>query len=426
MARLFGLADCNNFFVSCEKAFRPDLARRPVVVLSNNDGCVVSRSAEVKALGIPMGAPRFQIEDQIRRHGIAVFSSNFSLYGDMSGRIMRTLRMFAPSVEQYSIDEAFFNAWEVPAIRADPVCAGRQIRDYILKTTGIPVSIGFAPSRTLSKLANYYVKKHPETGGVMDLSDPDLQHRLLAVCPLEDVWGIGSRLLEKLRLMGISTPWELAASDPDAMRRRFGINMQRTILELNGVSCFEFEDSPAVRKSVVHSSTMSEPSDMLRTVSEAVCSHTASAAAILRQDGLAAGVITVFIRTGFYREDQLFHSASLSARPDPATSDTRVLMHLALDLLRTMWRQGPQYSKVGVMLTELTGLGGIQQSLFSTHQDDDGKGKRLMEVMDRINASGGPGVFFLGQGTPASTWKSSRKFRSPCYTTCWDDVIRVH
>ena len=423
MAKIFGLADCNNFFVSCERAFRPDLARRPVVVLSNNDGCVISRSQEVKALGIPMGAPRFKIENEIRNHSIAVFSSNFALYGNMSNRVMRTLAMFCPDIEQYSIDEAFFNAGTVPVIRDHLTEAGRQIRAYILKTTGIPVSIGFAPSKTLANMANYYVKKHPDTGGVLDLTSRKLQQEILYRCPLEDVWGIGRQLSVKLAQLNIRTPAELAAADFGFIGRRLGVNVQKTVMELNGISCYEFSEDPAPRKSIMHSATMSSPSTIFNDVSEAVCSHVAIAAESMRREGQRASCLTLFFRTGAYQTDGQFYAANGTRAFDSPVNDTRVLTAAALDLLKQYWHQGSRISKIGVILSQFTADSQAQLSLFSDPQKDE-RSARLMEVMDRINSRTRNGVFFLGQGLKDS-WRGSRQRCSPRYTTSWDEVIRV-
>ena len=423
MKKIIGLADCNNFFVSCEKVFRPDLNNRPVVVLSNNDGCVVSRSAEVKALGIPMGAPRFKIQNEIDRYGITVFSSNFPLYGDMSNRVMSTLSRFTPDLEQYSIDEAFFNAGSVPVIRENLTEAGRQIRAYILKTTGIPVSIGFAPSKTLAKLANYYVKKHPEYNGVLDLTQKELQQKLLYICPLSDIWGIGRQLHEKLVQMKIKTPADLASSDYQTMGRKFGINMQKIIMELNGISCYEFVENPAPRKSIMHSSTMGTPSTMLETVSQAVCGHISAAAESMRRDRQCTSCLTVFYRTGAFKADGEFFSATRSQTFTSPVSDTRILIHSGLRLLEQTWRQGYQISKVGIILSELTSQDMTQMSMFNG-EEQKYQNDRLMKVMDEINRSDKGRVFFLGQGIN-KPWGSVRKFHSPRYTTCWNEILKV-
>ncbi len=423
MKKIIGLADCNNFFVSCEKAFRPDLNGRPVVVLSNNDGCVISRSAEVKALKIPMGIPRFKIQHEIEKYGIAVFSSNFALYGDMSNRVMSTLGRFTPDLEQYSIDEAFFNAGAVPVIRDNLTEEGKQIRAYILKTTGIPVSIGFATSKTLAKLANYYVKKHTEYGGVLDLTDDEMKQKLLYICPLSDIWGIGKQLYEKLIQMKIKTPADLAASDYIRMGKKFGVNMQKTIMELNGISCYDFIENPAPRKSIMHSSTMGTPSSMFEIVSQAICGHISAAAESMRKDSQKTCCLTIFYRTGVFKSSGDFFSASRSQTFCTPVSDTRILMHSGIRLLQQTWKQGYQISKVGIILSELVSEEHTQMSMFS-NTEQTVQNERLMKVIDCINSSDKGRVFFLGQGINKQ-WSSVRKFQSPRYTTNWNEIIRV-
>ncbi len=423
MSKIFGLADCNNFFVSCEKAFRPDLAHRPVVVLSNNDGCVISRSAEVKAMGIPMGAPRFQIDAEIKKHNIAVFSSNFALYGDMSNRVISTIRLFTPDVEQYSIDEAFFNASAVAAFKANLTVSGQQMRQYILRTTGIPVSIGFAPSKTLAKLANYYVKKNPQYEGVLDLTGKEMQQRLLYSCPLSDIWGVGRQLLQQLYRINIRTPFELAQSDYNAMGRRFGVNMQKTILELNGISCYEFAEEPVTRQSIMHSSTMGSPSDVMQVVSQALCGHIESACQSMRREKLCTSCLTVFYRTGAFKSHNEFFSTSLSHAFVTPTNDTMQIVHSGIDLLKRTWQQGFFISKVGIILSELTDENNVQFNMFESDRGNP-KNKKLMEVMDQINLTTHGNVFLLGQGI-RKPWGSCRKYCSPHYTTSWNDIIRV-
>lgn len=419
--RIIGLIDCNNFFASCEKVFRPDLAGVPLVVLSNNDGCVISRSAEAKKLGIPMGVPVFKIRNEIERYGIAVFSCNFALYGDLSNRIMMHLHDFAPCVEQYSIDEAFFDLTGVKEI-SDLTGYGRRIKASILQSIGIPVSVAFAPTKTLAKLGNYAAKKYPKTGGVVDLTDPARQSRLARISPLDDVWGVGRQYREHLDRLNIRTAYDLARSDHEQLRRRFGVNLERTAAELTGELCFEMNENPPLRRQIMHSSNLGQPTSVFNSIKESLCNHVVRAAESLRKDGQCAGMITVFFRTSSFSGSSDYYAASLAKKFVYPTADSRILINAAVSLLHQIWRDHYLYSKVGVILSDLDDSGAVQLDLFKSF-DEDPKSQKLMNLIDRINRKDEQ-IFFLGQGIDRK-WKARKQYKSPNYTTRWEELPRV-
>ncbi|WP_282960971.1 Y-family DNA polymerase [Vibrio alginolyticus] len=295
---VFALVDCNNFYASCEKLFRPDLKDTPVVVLSNNDGCVVARSREAKLLGIKMGVPVFQIKAEMQRHGILAFSSNYALYADLSSRVMRTLEEMAPRVEVYSIDEAFLDLTGIESALS-LVEFGQQVRERIGHWIGITVCVGIAPTKTLAKLANHAAKKYPATQGVVDLTNPDRQRRLLALVPVDDVWGVGRRLSKRLNALGITTALDLANASPRAIRDQFSVVLERTVRELNGDSCIELEEIPPAKKQIVCSRSFGVKVTHFELLREAVCEYATRATEKLRKEQQQAKVLTVFIRTGF-------------------------------------------------------------------------------------------------------------------------------
>ncbi len=423
MSKVIGLADCNNFFVSCEKVFRPDLNGRPVVVLSNNDGCVVSRSAEVKALGIPMGVPLFKISREVQKYNIATFSSNFPLYGDMSNRVMHTLRIFCPNIEQYSIDEAFFDLSDQSEFTADLRNNGILLKKYIYRTTGIPVSIAFAPTKTLAKIANYYVKKHPEMNGVLDLCDPQDQKRMLHICPASEIWGIGKNLSEKLYELNVKTAADLAYGDFAFFSKKFGVNMERIILELNGSPCYDFAEFPSPRKQIMDSSTLGTATFNEQTICESICNHIAKAAENLRKSNQVTSCLTVFFRGNFYNTDNHFQCVNESIAFDTPTSDTRLLLKAGIAIFNKFYKPGSVISKTGVIMGGLSSADAIQTNLFE-QETLDPKRKALMNVMDKINREIKSNTFLLAQGVN-NLWKSSRKHQSPCYTTKWQDIMHV-
>ena len=419
---VFALVDCNNFYASCEKLFRPDLKDTPVVVLSNNDGCVVARSREAKLLGIKMGVPVFQIKAEMQRHGILAFSSNYALYADLSSRVMRTLEEMAPRVEVYSIDEAFLDLTGIESA-ISLVEFGQQVRERIGHWIGITVCVGIAPTKTLAKLANHAAKKYPATQGVVDLTNPDRQRRLLALVPVDDVWGVGRRLSKRLNALGITTALDLANASPRAIRDQFSVVLERTVRELNGESCIELEEIPPTKKQIVCSRSFGEKVTHFELLREAVCEYATRATEKLRKEQQQAKVMTVFIRTSPFKDNEPQYSNSASGELLIPSCDTRDFIELANHLLKRIWKDGFRYAKAGVMLSDFYDPGMFQPGLFddiSTRSNS----QQLMSVLDTINQSGAGKVFFAGQGTKKD-WSMKREHLSPAYTTRWDQLPRV-
>ena len=419
---VFALVDCNNFYASCEKLFRPDLKDTPVVVLSNNDGCVVARSREAKLLGIKMGVPVFQIKAEMQRHGILAFSSNYALYADLSSRVMRTLEEMAPRVEVYSIDEAFLDLTGIESV-ISLVEFGQQVRERIGHWIGITVCVGIAPTKTLAKLANHAAKKYPATQGVVDLTNPDRQRRLLALVPVDDVWGVGRRLSKRLNALGITTALDLANASPRAIRDQFSVVLERTVRELNGESCIELEEIPPTKKQIVCSRSFGVKVTQFELLREAVCEYATRATEKLRKEQQQAKVMTVFIRTSPFKDNEPQYSNSASGELLIPSSDTRDFIELANHLLKRIWKDGFRYAKAGVMLSDFYDPGMFQPGLFddvSTRSNS----QQLMSVLDTINQSGAGKVFFAGQGTKKD-WSMKRELLSPAYTTRWDQLPGV-
>jgi len=419
---VFALVDCNNFYASCEKLFRPDLKDTPVVVLSNNDGCVVARSREAKLLGIKMGVPVFQIKAEMQRHGILAFSSNYALYADLSSRVMRTLEEMAPRVEVYSIDEAFLDLTGIESA-ISLVEFGQQVRERIGHWIGITVCVGIAPTKTLAKLANHAAKKYPATQGVVDLTNPDRQRRLLALVPVDDVWGVGRRLSKRLNALGITTALDLANASPRAIRDQFSVVLERTVRELNGESCIKLEEIPPTKKQIVCSRSFGVKVTHYELLREAVCEYATRATEKLRKEQQQAKVLTVFIRTSPFKDNEPQYSNSASGELLIPSCDTRDFIELANHLLKRIWKDGFRYAKAGVMLSDFYDPGMFQPGLFddvSTRSNS----QHLMSVLDTINQSGAGKVFFAGQGTKKD-WSMKREHLSPAYTTRWDQLPRV-
>ena len=423
MTPIFALVDCNNFYASCEKLFRPDLAHTPVVVLSNNDGCVVARSKEAKALGIKMGIPIFKIKQQIQQHGIQVFSSNYSLYADMSDRVMRTLEDMAPRVEIYSIDEAFLDLTGIQSA-VSLIDFGRQVKHTIDRWIGITVCVGIGPTKTLAKLANHAAKKYTATQGVVDLTDRKRQRKLLALTPVQDIWGVGRRLSARLQAMGIHTALDLADTSAKSIRQHFSVVLERTQRELNGEPCIQLEQIPPTKKQIICSRSFGARVTSRIQMCQALCEHVTRAAEKLRKEQQQAKLLTVFIRTSPYQNNTPQYSNALSAQLSRPSDDTRDLIQLSMSLLDQLWRDRYHYAKAGVVLSDFYDIGTYQAELFdqpSTHTNS----RQLMNVVDTINHSGRGQVFFARQGVKKG-WAMKREHLSPAYTTRWNGLIQVN
>ena len=417
MNTVFALLDCNNFYVSCERLFRPELEGRPAVVLSNNDGCIIARSNEAKALGIAMGAPYFKNRSLIEKHGVEVFSSNYALYGDLSHRVMSVLQQVEPEVEIYSIDEAFIRLPKGAgsSLTEQALCLRKKIK----KDVGIPVSIGIGPTKTLAKVANRIAKKEPGHGGVFDLTAHKDQDHLLDGIPVGDIWGIGRRNAAKLNRQGIITALDLKNGNDEWIRERLTVVGLRTIMELRGISCIPIDHEPAPRKSVVCSRSFRKPVFPLTDLKEAVSSYVSVAAGKLRDEGLVAASLHVFLRTNRHRQDlpQLSDCRMISL--PQSTSSTPALIRTALQGLEKIYREGFAYQKAGVMLTELTKTGMRQQNLFHPLPKEN---EALMDALDRINSRWGRNTVQYASSGLTKPWCMSQERKSPSYTTSWNEL----
>jgi DNA polymerase V len=389
MKTVFALVDCNNFYVSCERVFNPKLENKPVIVLSNNDGCVVARSNEAKALNIAMGVPAFEIKDLIRKHNIEVFSSNYTLYADMSSRVMDTLATFTPGIEIYSIDEAFLN---LAGSAGSLTECGRQIRQTVKKWTGMPVSIGIAETKTLAKIANHLAKHSTEYDGVLDLTGAANLEQILEKVPLEKIWGIGIRSAIKLKRAGFKNALDLSKANISWIRAKFGVMGVRTVYELQNTCCYELEHNPPARQSIVVSRMFGTPIESIEQLKEAAAVYAARAGERLRQYNLAAGIISVFATTSRFIKNKYFNSHAIAF--DTPTIDTTELIRASSLCIERIYRDQPrrsassagkcQFKKCGVILLCLVPQNRVQHNLFD--RTDREKSKRLMKVVDAINA----------------------------------------
>ncbi|MDD5059207.1 MAG: Y-family DNA polymerase [Sideroxydans sp.] len=421
MQRAIALVDCNNFYVSCERVFQPKLEGKPVVVLSNNDGCVVSRSQEVKDLGLKMAVPWYQMKDLAKRHGIIAFSSNYSLYADLSNRVMSLLAQFSPNQEVYSIDESFLDLTGIPA---DHTQYAQQIRETIRRCVGIPVCVGIAPSKTLAKLANHVAKKNARFGSACDfnaLNETELND-LLATIAVGEVWGVGRRSVGKLNEMGIQSVLDLKRFSAKRLREKFSVVFERIVAELNGVACLELDDVVSDKQQIICSRSFGALTSLLPDLEQAVIAYASRAAEKLRQQHSLASGIQVYIRTNPHKERApQYRQAILMPLPEP-TDDTRLLCHAALHGLRQIFRAGFAYQKAGVMLTEIIPRSARPRTLFDDVLAQQ-KSHALMQTLDRINRSMGSGTLkLLGEGTD-KTWAMRRENMSKRYTTEWDELM---
>jgi DNA polymerase V len=424
MQPLFALVDCNNFYVSCERVFRPDLIGKPVAVLSNNDGCVVARSQEVKDLGVKMGVPLFQVQHLVNQHNIQLFSSNYALYADMSARVMSTLEELAPSLEIYSIDEAFLDLTGVCA--KDPTAYGQSIRKTVFRATGIPVCVGMGPTKVLAKLANFVAKKWKMTGGVLDLSDPVRREKLMRIVPVGEVWGIGSRTGTKLNQLGINTVWDLAVQPGPRVQSQFNIVIARIVLELNGISCLDLEQVAPDKQQIVSSRSFSRRLITYRELSAAMAEFCSRAAEKLRRQRSVAGCITVFIRTNAFNPQEPQYQRSASIKLGIATQDTRVIVARANRLLKEIFKMGYGYHKCGVQLSDIKPESQPRQTeLFDFADNGWSAGNRqLMKVVDQINRRFPEAIAVAATGLDKS-WKPKASHTSQRYTTDWRELIWV-
>jgi DNA polymerase V len=411
------LVDCNNFYVSCERIFRPDLARVPMVVLSNNDGCVVSRSNEAKAVGVKMGQPWFECQPLAQAHGILAMSSNYALYADMSNRVMRILGEFSPNQEVYSIDESFVDLTGTPNLRV----LSYAMRERVRMWTGMPVCVGIGPTKTLAKLANHVAKKHPRSQGVFNynaLTDAQ-KAALLKRIPVSEVWGVGRKLTQRLLAHGVETVLDLREAHIPSLRAEFGVVMEKTQRELQETPCIQLEEVSADKQQIIASRSFGSMVTDLPVLKDALSTFVANACAKLRAQNSQAAVIQVFLQTNRFRKDLPQYSPSLAVPLPQPTHDTLVVNRWADALCERMFREGYQYKKAGVMLSELSPV---------THQQDDwleasppGHSK-LMQALDHLNARYGRGAVKVSTQGAYQGWQMRQERKSPNYTTDWDDV----
>ncbi len=417
---MYALVDCNNFFVSCERVFDPTLRNQPVVVLSNNDGCAISRSNEAKKLGIKMGEPYFKIRDLIHRHGVVALSSNFALYGDLSARVMNVIMHYFPEVFIYSIDEAFIDCSNLQKnfdIYNSCVALVQKIEQY----TGIPVSIGIGVSKTLSKVANHVAKKHnPTESRVYFLDTPQITAKTLKNFAVGDVWGIGRQLEKKLHSMGVYTVEELLQLPPLSVKTNFNIVMQRIILELKGVACIELKDSSANKKQIMISRSFGQRVTTIEHLQEALATYTSMACEKLRKQGSTAGGIYVFLHTGLHGSPDTVYKNSLYLKLPHRSADTREIITFAKRGLQELFRPGYQYQKVGVILCDFADADSMQIDLFG-HQKLV-HSESLMHVMDSINKKFGRTTIQFAASGLDKPWRTQASKLSTDYLSNWQTL----
>ncbi len=417
---MLALVDCNSCYASCEKIFRPDLRDKPVVVLSNNDGFVVARSAEAKALGIGGLEPFFKIEPILRRHRVAIFSSNYPLYGDISHRVMTTLRQFSPEVEVYSIDEMFL---DLQGLQEDWLSYGREIRQTLWRDVRMPVGVGIAPTKTLAKLANRAAKDIPKCEGVCALDTLEKWQWMQRRTPVDKVWGIASRLARRLAGFGVHTAYDLATANSKVLRRHISVNIERTIEELNGVPCIPLEEQPPAKKQIYCTRSFGERLTELPLMLQAITLYASRAAEKLRTQQSLAATIHVFIQTSPF-DPHPFSRSTVAQLPYP-TDDSREIVHLAKRCVEYLFTPGPRYLKAGIGLIELVPRLHLQQDMF--HAGQPARAGVLMQTLDKANQRYGRGTLFLGAEGIQKKWTMRQAYTSPAYTTRWGElpVIKV-
>ena len=420
---MFALCDVNSFYASCETVFRPDLRGRPVVVLSNNDGCVISRSAEAKPF-VKMGEPYFKQKDIFRHHGVVCFSSNYELYADMSNRVMTTLEEMSPRCEKYSIDEVFCDLTGVRNCRVLTEF-GHELRATVRQRTHLTVGVGIAQTKTLAKLANHAAKRwQQQTGGVVDLSNAERQRKLMAALPVEEVWGVGRRIAKRLETMGIRTVLQLADTDIRFIRKHFNVVLERTVRELRGEPCLELEEFAPVKQEIICSRSFGHRITEYEEMRQAICSYASRAAEKLRQEHQYCRFISVFVKTSPFAPDERYYANNASVTLLTPTQDSRDIIAAATRCLDAIWQSGCRYQKAGVMLGDFYSQGVAQLNLFDENAPRKNS-QELMEVLDRLNAEDGRGtLYFAGQGIQ-QPWQMKREMLSPRYTTRYSDLPTV-
>lgn len=416
---MYALADVNSFYASCETLWRPDLRGRPTVVLSNNDGCVVARSKEAKAMGLKMGEPYFKIKDNFEWAGGVAFSSNYELYADMSQRVMSILEEMAPRVEVYSIDESFMDLTGVRnCIELEGF--GRQVRARVLRETGLTVGVGIGQTKTLAKLANFAAKKWSKTGGVVDLSNQARQRKLMALVPVAEVWGIGRRISKKLNVMGIENALQLADTSTTMIRKHFSVVIERTVRELRGEPCLALEEFAPTKQQIICSRSFGDRITDYEQMHQAICMYATRAAEKLREEHQYCRHVSVWIKTSPFALNEVYYGNTASIKLSTPTQDTRDIIAASMRCLDAIWQPGHRYQKGGVMLQDFFSQGVAQLGLFDEYQPRQNS-EPLMKVIDQINNSGRAKLWFAGQGAEQA-WSMKRDLLSPAYTTRVSDL----
>ena len=417
--KIFALVDCNNFYASCERVFDPRLKERAIVILSNNDGCIVARSNEAKSLGIPMGVPVFKQKAVIKKHNVAVFSSNYQLYGDMSKRVMDSLGLFTPDMEVYSIDEAFLRLDYLEPRNLHEYC--KTIREKVLQWTGIPVSIGIGPTKVLAKIANHVAKKQTDVG-VFDIRCQQKQDEILKSLNVDKLWGIARGWSERLNSIGIYKASELRDASPPIIRKHLSVVGERILRELKGQSCIDLE-AIQPKKNIMSSKSFGKPLTKKQSIEEALSNYAARACEKLRKQNSRAQAVHVFIKTNGFRESDRQYNNAITHTLTTPTSDTRIIIEAAKFCLRMIYKHGYHYKKTGIMLLDLLPVSLEQQQLFVDfdHRPRD----HLMKIVDQVNKEQGPDTLFFGAQGVTREWKMRCGLRSPRYTTQWDELLMV-
>ncbi|NBB09520.1 translesion error-prone DNA polymerase V subunit UmuC [Pseudomonas sp. SLFW] len=414
---VFALIDCNSFYASCERVFRPDLAKTPIVVLSNNDGCVIARSYDAKPF-VKMGQPYFQIKDHLRRNGVVAFSSNYALYGDMSERVMMIIESMVPALEVYSIDEAFA---DLTGIQGDLTAFGRKIRAAIFQRTGIPVGVGIARTKTLAKLANHTAKRLlSKTGGVVDICDPFKRDWTLRNTDVGEVWGVGKRMKAHLETMGIKTAMDLANADAWTLRKKFSVVIEKTARELAGTPCLELGEADPPKQEICCSRMFGTRLTEIEPIKEAVATYMQRAAEKLRAQNSMCKKIRVSIRTGMFNpEEAKYANGALVELPYP-TNDVRLMTKAATEAVNRLFRSGFKYSKAEVLLMDLRQPGEFTDDLFAHSQPVEAA--KVMSVLDEINERWGRGTLRAASVPIDPGWAMRRGMMSPSFTTKVDQL----
>jgi DNA polymerase V len=416
---MIALVDCNNFYVECERLFQPRLSNKPVVVLSNNDGCIVSRSNEVKQLGIPMGIPVFQARDELLFEGVEMFSSNYALYGDMSARIIATLRQFTSAIEVYSIDESFIELPKDKDKDKDRKAHCHHIKETVKKWTGLPVSIGIGMTKSLAKLANKVAKKY--TSGVFDLVNHPRHEKVLDYIPVGDVWGIGKRYTEKLNQHGIETVYQLTRADDKWIQKHLTITGLRIVMELRGIPCLPLELTPSPKKSIGRSRSFGRSVTKIEDLKQALAMHVTSAAKVLREEGSVASCMQVVVETNPFVEP--YHGKHITAKFETPTASTPAMIKCAHEGLMRIYREGESYTRAGIYLTDLCSENAIQASLFCEPNTE--RSRDVMEVVDKLMVRFGRHKIKWASEGLKQKWAMRQAHLSQRYTTKWDEILKV-